>query len=384
VKKVLVFTNIASHYRASLWTKLLHSTKWQFHFFFGDNTNVGIKSIDFSDIKFKDYQERMHTLKNYWFRNKILIWQGGVISQCLFNKMQEVILLGDMYCLSTWFAAIICRFRKIPFTFWGHGLYGNETKLKLFTRKIFYRLANKHLLYERRAKNIMVQQGFNANSLYVVFNSLNYDTHKQLREKVKNIKKDHAFPFLTNPLLPVIVFIGRLTAVKKLNLLISAINKINADSPKVNLLLIGNGPEKKSLEVCAKDGLKAGCMYFTGPCYNEDIIGRYLYNADLCVSPGNVGLTAVHSLSYGTAVCTHNNMKSQGPEVESISEGYNGFFFKEDDIDDMALEIENWVNQNTPRDVVRKRCYEVIDKFYNPYYQLKVFNNLLNNDKPYL
>ena len=44
------------------------------------------------------------------------------------------------------------------------------------------------------------------------------------------------------------------------------------------------------------------------------------------VSPGNVGLTAIHSLSYGTPVLTHNNFNNQMPEVESIQPGFNGYF----------------------------------------------------------
>ena len=36
------------------------------------------------------------------------------------------------------------------------------------------------------------------------------------------------------------------------------------------------------------------------------IISKYLYYADICVSPGNVGLTAIHSLTYGTPVNSQN------------------------------------------------------------------------------
>ena len=43
---------------------------------------------------------------------------------------------------------------------------------------------------------------------------------------------------------------------------------------------------------------------------------------------------------------------------------------------------ENWLTTNTNREKVRERCYEIIDNYYNPKYQLKVFNCLLNDENP--
>ena len=58
----------------------------------------------------------------------------------------------------------------------------------------------------------------------------------------------------------------------------------------------------------------------------------------MLVSPGNVGLNAVHALSYGTPVITHNNVNNQMPEHETIIENFNGCFHKENDINSIAHE----------------------------------------------
>jgi glycosyltransferase involved in cell wall biosynthesis len=380
--KFFLFTNIASHYRASLWALLLKNPIWEIHFFFGSNSNSGIQPINFSAKEFSLYKNQLHQLKNFWIKGKILIWQKGVIGPCFKEEFDQAIFLGEMYCLSTWLAAIICRLRGVRVVFWGHGIYGNEGRIKLFIRKIFYHLAHQHLLYERRAKKIMHESGFNPNNLYVVFNSLDYDTHKTLRIRFQNLNKSDVFTFFSDPLLPVIVFIGRLTAVKKLDLLLDAVKLINSESVKVNLLFIGEGPERKSLEFDGQVGLVKRWLYFRGACYNEEIIGKYLYASDLCVSPGNVGLTAIHSLSLGTPVATHDNLNNQMPEAEAITEGYNGFFFKENDIKDLKTKVENWLKSNTNRNKIREQCYEIIDKYYNPYYQFNVFNKIFSNKRP--
>lgn len=380
--RIKFFTNIAPHYRSSLWLKLLKNNNHETHFFYGVNPNSGIQSIDFSAKEFFHYKNRLHPIKNFWIKGKILVWQKGVIRQCLKTKFDQAIFLGDMYCLSTWLAAVICRLRGVRVAFWGHGIYGNEGKLKLFIRKTFYRLAHQHFLYERRAKRIMQEYGFNPDNLHVVFNSLDYDTHKMLRTKFQNLNKPDVFSFFSDSSLPVIVFIGRLTAVKKLDLLLDAVIQMNAETPRVNLVFIGDGSERKALELAGKEGLAKKWLHFTGACYNEETIGKYLSAADLCASPGNVGLTAIHALSLGTPVATHSNFSNQMPEAETITEGYNGFFFKEDNVQDLKTKIENWLKVNTDRNKIREQCYEVIDNYYNPNYQLTVFNRLLNNEKP--
>jgi glycosyltransferase involved in cell wall biosynthesis len=380
--KIKFFTNIAPHYRSNLWLNLLSYPGWDNKFFYGVNIKSGIKNIDFTHEKFSPHKHLLHKVKNFWIKGKILIWQRGVIGQCLRSKFDHAIFLGEMYCLSTWIAAIICRMRGIQVTFWGHGIYGNEGIIKLLFRKQFYRLAHNHILYERRAKKLMVKNGFASDRLYVVFNSLDYDTHIKLREELKNLKKNDVFPFFTDPSLPVIVFVGRITPVKKLEMLLQAVTDINIDLTRMNLVIVGDGPYRKSLERSGKKGLEEGWLHFTGACYDEKEIGRYLRASDLCVSPGNVGLTAIHSLSFGTPVCTHGNLNNQMPEAEAITDGFNGFYFQEGNLDDLKEKIENWFSKNLDRDQVRNDCYQIIDRYYNPYYQLKVFEQLVNNEKP--
>ncbi|WP_339679945.1 glycosyltransferase [Cyclobacterium marinum] len=378
MKNVIFFTNIASHYRSLLWLYLLKSNKFKIDINFGDPGKTGIKEINFKDESFTNLNDNIHRGKNFWLNKKIIIWQSNVFFKCLFGKLDVAIFTSDMYCLSTWIGALICRFRKIQIVFWGHGIYGNESKFKLFLRVLFYRLANKHLLYEKRGKSLMIENGFEPDKLFVIYNSLDYDSHLQLRVLVKSSIKSSVFSFFSIPTLPVLVFIGRLTPQKKLSLLIDAFFRINDETPICNLLIIGDGPEKAELLTKSKNGIDAKLIYFTGSIYDEKRIAELLYHSDICVSPGNVGLTAIHSLSLGTPVASHNNFFNQMPEVESIIEGYNGFLFPENDVNTMAIKITEWLSTKLNRNIVRNRCYEIIDKFYNPKYQLKIIEKCLS------
>jgi glycosyltransferase involved in cell wall biosynthesis len=79
---------------------------------------------------------------------------------------------------------------------------------------------------------------------------------------------------------------------------------------------------------------------------------------------------------------THSNLKNQMPEAQVISEGRNGSYFKEDNIDDLVEKIELWLDTQTNRELVREECYKVIDNYYNPNYQIKVFRRVFSGCKP--
>ena len=65
-----------------------------------------------------------------------------------------------MSVISSWIASVIFRLRGVKVIFWGHGIYGNESYIKLAVRKAFLRLANHNLVYEKRAKRIIKNRSF--------------------------------------------------------------------------------------------------------------------------------------------------------------------------------------------------------------------------------
>lgn len=375
MKNIYNFTNIASHYRKNLWEKLIVSENFNFHFFFGKNKSLKIKEIDFSTEIFQQNKRKIHKLKNFWFKGKILIWQTNVIFSCLTKKIDIAIFLGEFQIISTWIAILLCKLRGIKVVYWTHGIYGNESFVKKKARLLFYKTADNLLLYERRAKKLLLKEGFNKTSLTVVYNSLDYDTHK----KIRNLKEVVTRPQITlfkHGNLPYLIFVGRITKVKKIDILIEALKRINKNEDKVNLLLVGDGLEKDKLKKLTNQLKLEDNICFYGACYNELELANLIYHASLCVSPGNVGLTAIHSLSFGTPVCTHNNFYNQMPEVEVIEEGFNGIFFEENNVISLKEAILKFLELKINRDILRNNCYKIIDDLYNPYNQHEIIKSL--------
>ena len=280
--------------------------------------------------------------------------------------------MGEMNVLSNWIGAVICRILNKKVFFWGHGLYGNENFGKKYIRILFLKLADINILYENRSMNLMIKAGFDKSQMKVIFNSLNYDLQLKLFNELELSYEKGMSQFKNN--LKTIIFVGRLTKMKNIKLLINTVNLINTESPRVNLLIVGDGPEKLDLEKYAKRHLSSKTFKFIGSIYDEKKLSKYFYASSLTVSPGNIGLTAIHSLSYGTPVASHDNLKNQMPEVESIIDGDNGFLFKENDQKDLAHKLLCWILKKEPKKrVVRK----IIDEKYNQYFQKKIMDELI-------
>jgi glycosyltransferase involved in cell wall biosynthesis len=220
---------------------------------------------------------------------------------------------------------------------------------------------------------IGVQNGFTGDTLYVVYNSLDYEAQRIARAKITD---DHTkqvrgmiFP---NQSKPILICTSRLIRLRGLELVLDAMSELQRQGFETSLLLVGDGPEREYLGKMARDLRLA--VHFYGPCYDEDRLAELIMSANLTVAPGKVGLTAMHSLVYGTPVITHDDPAEQMPEWEAIVPGKTGDFFKRGDIHDLAKTIHRWCVRPWPDKGVRKQCMEVIDRFYNPQFQRQAIN----------
>lgn len=374
-EKILFITNFFPSYRKSIWKKLLNNKKSDVIFYFDPIQNEGIQveELFFSESnKLDSFKE----VKNFYFFGRV-IWQSRIVRECLSGSFKQAIFLGDMNILSTWISLLICRLRRKKTILWTHGFYGNENYIKRQLRILFYSIGNKYLLYEQRGKKLMIRAGFDANKIFVIYNSLDYELQKEYFENYQKNNTKREFTFFKNSKLKTILFLGRLTSVKKIDLLIKSLNKLNSKRVNFNLLIIGEGSKKSSLKKIAKEGLEKGWIYFYGKTYKESELSKLIYSSDLMVSPGNTGLNAVHALSYGTPVGTHNNFYKQMPEAAIIEDQKTGFFFNENDSDDLSLNIDLWFSK-FDINLTQAERRRIIDEKYNPEYQIKVMQKALD------
>lgn len=363
--RLVLIYNTAPRYREAIFRAI--DEEYDCEWYFGE-TKTDIKEMDLSLLKSAHYYK-------YSGKPSKLYWKKGLLS-LLFKKENQVFFtLAESRSLTDYLFFGLSRILKKKVYVWTHGWYGKETRLEAALKKWQFRHVDGVFVYSNYARDLLINEGLPADKIFTIHNSLHYSQQKELRESIvtSNIYKEH---FGNED--PTIIFIGRLTKVKKLDMVIDALANLKAKGENYNLVFVGDGVEKQNLE---QEVMKSGLtdrVWFYGACYDERLNAEFIYNADLCVSPGNVGLTAMHTLVFGCPVITHNCFKWQMPEFEAIQAGVTGDFFEMDNVEALTDCISNWfASKASVRDEVRKACFNEIDTQWNPYFQMEVIKKNL-------
>lgn len=366
MKKLCLYFNIPSRYREEIYTRINNEYNCEWYF---EKSSEPIKTFELKGFK----HVFLPTKKYGGF-----YWTKGMLG-LLKHDCDCYIMMGATRCLSLYVFLLFKRifFPKKWVCLWTHGYYGKESWIeKNFFKKPLLKMADRLLLYGNYAHDLMLKDNFNSLKLLTIHNSLAYSEQSNLRKAIKpsNIYLDHF-----DNCNPVIIFLGRLTKVKKLDMILDAVANLKSRGENYNVTFIGDGSERESLELRANSlGIKAQ-VWFYGACYDEKINAEMVYNADVCVAPGNVGLTAIHTMMFGCPVITHNDFPWQMPEFEAIHEGKTGSFFERDNIDSLIETISRWFETRGDREQIRQACFEEIDTQWNPNFQMKVLEQAIKN-----
>lgn len=361
--------NFAPHYRLPIFRAM--AEKLQMDLYFGDRVLTSIKPLEHNSIsRFKKILPTRYFKRFYYNR--------GFVRLLLSGRYRVIVLTGEIKNLSAWMALLFKSIHpNLKICLWTHGPYGAERGLAAKVGKLMYRMADHLFLYGDYARTQLLALGIPDAKISVVYNSLDYRTQVEIR---KTLVVSSTYPDHFNNSNPNLVYVGRIQEVKQIDLLVEAVALLHSQGNPVNLVIIGDGQDRELLESLVDKLGIASSVWFMGASYDETILSQRLFDADLCVSPGNVGLTAIHALTYGCPVITHNQFDKQMPEFEAITEGITGAFFIKDDVGNLAKTIGGWLRRSSNtnfRNEVRHSCYAVIDSKYNPNAQIETFDKAL-------
>lgn len=382
--KTAIFYHYLASYRQPIFTELMKSKEIEFTIYSGLDSEIDIKKIDkkIADKEICHGGLRWHFLKNRWILKKKFLWQSGLINVILFQKYDSFIFLGSPYHLSTWVGVLLAKLKGKKTYYWMHGFYKDKADIVDFLKiKLFYKLPTGFFLYGNRSSVFLKKHKVKSDkNIHIVYNSLDYEDSLQKRSLVsKNDIYNYRRKYFNDEHIPVVVFIGRLNNIKKLDMLIDAQSVCcKTGKTKFNTIIIGDGEERANLENQALElGLKDN-VKFLGAVFNEKINSEVLTFADLCVVPGEVGLTAMHAMSYGTPVISHDNFNIQMPEVEAIKIGKTGDLYEYGNIESLAETMHEWFLQHPlKKNDLMNDCFSIIDTHYNPKYQRRIFESVL-------
>ena len=350
-------------------------------FFFGDKIEGSIKQFNPSLLDgFKSYIHS-HILKILpLYYSHRLLWISVIfhtnINKIFSSKYDCYLITGQTNMLINWLILVYAKMTNKKVYAWGHGLIHkiNNPVMQRYLA-LFYKSLDGLFIYSEHNSQFIVDLGVDESKIYPIHNSLDTKVQSEIYNTLKpsSIFREH---FGNDN--PVVIYIGRLQKRKKLDQLVDAIHMLSEESKKYNLIIVGGVEDDNEIVRYAKSKQIDKQIWFYGPCYEEKSIAELIYNSNVCVCPAAVGLTCIHSLSYGTPVVSNDNFDKQMPECYSIRDGVTGSFFKEDDIQDLSCHIMRWCSISAnERCELRKVARRAIMERWSIDYQIEFFKKVL-------
>lgn len=367
--KLCCYFNYPPLYRASIYKAI--DEVFDTQFYFGrevvEGEISGIAKLDGSIFKRQPIE----------FENKVLfgkfLWRTKAVTLAL-KPYDTFLITGDVSYSYIPFLLLCRLFRKRVYA-WGHGFKIRKGISRMGQDFMMYNLTG-FFTYGENGRARMIELGYPADKIHVIYNSLQAKIENPISYQ-SNIYTAHFKN--TNP---TIIFIGRLTKNKRLDKIVTLLERLEQEYRVLcNVVFVGDGAYKDELKSLTCRLSLSNRVWFYGECYDEERNCELLYNADLCLSPGNVGLTALHAMQYGTPVISQDDFESQMPEYETIVPYKTGLLFRKNDYEDCALKIKKWLDfAMGKRERIRQYCYDMINGKWNSDYQIKIFERVFNNE----
>lgn len=220
---------------------------------------------------------------------------------------------------------------------WGHG-YGRSRLIRPL-RHYLAAKADATIFYtEKRRVEFYRDKASSEHKSFVAPNSMVVANHG-----LGNSDKRH------------LLYVGRLQQRKRVDVAIDAIALLRARGVPARLMVLGDGePVLSELKAQANRLGVNDAVTFMPATYEPDALRERFHQAFAYLSPGHVGLGAVHAVSYGVPVITARDV-AHAPEVDHLVEG-ESLFSSGLSADDMADAIQHVMQQD--QKALSQACYK--------------------------
>ena len=233
--------------------------------------------------------------------NYKLYSNNQICEQCLNNKYYNCFFKKCMH--NSWTKSFLAMIEA----------YLNNKILK------YYDLVDLFIAPSQFMKNIYIKFGLKESKIKVIYNFIN---NLNIIEE-KNCKENY------------ILYFGRLSSEKGINILIKAIKKINFN---IKLKIVGIGPEYKNLKILIKKLNLQNKIELIGAKYDKDLI-KIIKCAKAIIIPSiwyeNMPLAAIEAIAINKTVIASNI----GGIPEIIKNNINGLLFESENENDLVQKI---------------------------------------------
>jgi glycosyltransferase involved in cell wall biosynthesis len=249
------------------------------------------------------------------------------------------------------------KWRGTPVVYWNKGI-NLEVANPWFRNQFFYyvhNLSTALILYSK--SNIQDIKPKNRSKVFIAHNTVNFGSFPAIDESKNDLKREFGIPFEK-----VVLFVGRMRPVKKVEHLIEIFNGL--DEPNCGCVIVGD-----PMEYDIRTLIKTGNIKFLGEVHDPQNvkISKLFKLSDVFCIPGDVGLGLNQAFYWGLPVVTEECRQS--PEIYNLVNGRNGFIVPENDVaalkDKLLLVLRDdalraQLSRNASEDIRREASIETM------------------------
>jgi glycosyltransferase involved in cell wall biosynthesis len=286
------------------------------------------------------------------FHNSLyLCYQQGFIRWLDEWNPDALIVEANPRYISTPFAVNWMRARDRKVLGWGLG-----APRKNFFWSAFVKQFDALISYSQRGAEEYAALGFPRARIFVAHNSVSPKPALNVERSTFNVK-------------PIILFVGRLQARKRIDSLLRACAVLDSHP---RLLIVGDGPDRSRLETMAKEIYPAA--EFIGAKHGEEL-KPYFMQSDLFVLPGTGGLAVQEAMSYGLPVIV---AKGDGTQ-DDLVRASNGWQIEPENYEVLLSAMKNALSDTARLREMGKESYRIVAEEINIQKMAENFIRALNS-----
>lgn len=159
----------------------------------------------------------------------------------------------------------------------------------------------------------------------------------------------------------VVLYVGRIAYEKDIFTLLDAFAEAWAQEPELQLLLVGDGPQRNEFESYAADLPGAPRITFTGALSHSELVGSGVFKLSSLFATASrtetQGITVLEAQANGLPVAAVR----EGGVVNLVREGYNGFLVDPEDSSGMAERIIRIVSDEEEQVRMGKNAVDMVE-----------------------
>lgn len=339
--KIVLITPILQHYRLTFYEKLAKARPdFDLNVLFGfklreDGRPSFLGKTNFKSKGFRELKYRILPFD--------LVYNLGMFSEVKRINPDVVIMqgiAGDLTnrCIISW-----AKRKNKKIIIWACGWEPGRAKSVLLKFKnllvsAFFKKADYFLTYSTHASNYVKDMRIDDSIIETCYNGIETDEMESNSDSViskseeikKTLNLENYITFL---------YVGGLIKEKRPEFLVEAFEILRRKYNNIKLVIIGDGPMKKELELSLEKISDKNILYL-GRIIDD--VDAYFAATDCFVMPGIGGLALNQAMYWGKPCIVS---KADGTEDDLVIDGYSGYRFKANDIESLVSAMEKRITE---------------------------------------